>query len=366
MTGVCSGSRRLRRQALEAVDVPEVGQVEKAVHLVGLALLQAHRRDELRAKARVHARLDLEAHHLAEAAAAELLLDGLEHVVGLVGDVVVGVAGDPEERVAHHLHPREERAEVGGDQVVEGHERVAVLAEREEAAQELLRHLDPREHVGVLLGIAQRNREAQREVRDVGEGPAQADHERGQRGEHLALEEGRELLALFVGGLGDRQDANAALLELGPHRLERRARALALGKHPLGDLLDLGGDAHPVRALGLAPGLPRVLEVRDAHHEELVEVRLPDRAELDPLEQRNVLVLGQLEDAVVELEPGELAVEVEGGVVERRRFGRPGAVGGRTALSVGAPSPVGRFLGDLRAGSDRHPIDGRANGRSGR
>ena len=53
---------------------------------------------------------DLEADHLAEAAAAHLLLDGLEQVVGLVGDVVVGVAGDPEERVVDDLHPREEVA----------------------------------------------------------------------------------------------------------------------------------------------------------------------------------------------------------------------------------------------------------------
>ena len=35
---------------------------------------------------------DLEAHHLAEAPAAQLVLDGLEQVVGLVGDREVRVA----------------------------------------------------------------------------------------------------------------------------------------------------------------------------------------------------------------------------------------------------------------------------------
>ena len=60
------------------------------------------------AQRRLHAALDLEAHHLAEAAPAELLLDRLEQVVGLVRDVVVGVARDAEERVVEDLHAREE------------------------------------------------------------------------------------------------------------------------------------------------------------------------------------------------------------------------------------------------------------------
>ena len=44
--------------------------------------------------------LDLDAHDLAEAAAAQLVLDRLQQVVGLVGDREVGVAGDAEDRVS--------------------------------------------------------------------------------------------------------------------------------------------------------------------------------------------------------------------------------------------------------------------------
>ena len=228
---------------------------------------------------------------------------------------------------------------------------VVPLAERQEAAEELLRHLDPREDVGVLLGVAKRDGEAQREVRDVRERPAEADHERGQSREHLALEEVRELLALLVGRLGDGQDPDAALLELGAHRLERGAHALALLEHALRDRLDLRGDAHAVGALGLAPRLARVLEVRDAHHEELVQVRLPDRAELDALEQRDALVLGQLQDAVVELEPRELAVEVEAGssrsgrgAASRRLARRRARIALRAWLSSSnATAPDGQF-----------------------
>ena len=65
-------------------------------------------------------------------------------------------------------------------------------------------------------------------------------------------------------------------------------------------------------AVGGAHGEPgRLLphQAGDAHHEELVEVRGEDRAELDALEQRLRLVGREVEDARVELDPRELAVE---------------------------------------------------------
>jgi hypothetical protein len=48
-----------------------------------------------------------------------------------------------------------------------------------------------------------------------------------------------------------------------------------------------------------------------AHHEELVEVVGVDGEELDALEERRRLVLGQLKHPLVELEPGQLAVRVQ-------------------------------------------------------
>ena len=53
------------------------------------------------------------------------------------------------------------------------------------------------------------------------------------------------------------------------------------------------------------------LQAGDAHHEELVEVRRDDREELEALEERHLGSSGLGEDARVELEPRELAVEVE-------------------------------------------------------
>ena len=85
-----SPERRRRRQRSARSSRPST--------LVDLAVVDLQRVDQLVAQLRVHAGGDLEPHDLAEAAAAELVLDRLQQVVGLVGDVVVGVAGDPEER----------------------------------------------------------------------------------------------------------------------------------------------------------------------------------------------------------------------------------------------------------------------------
>src|SRR5580765_2905492 len=86
-------------------------------------------------------------------------------------------------------------------------------------------------------------------------------------------------------------------------------------------LVDARGDrgqrlarAEPVRSRG---GLthPRLsLEPGDADHEELVQVRAEDGKELDALEQRDRRVLGLLEDPAVELEPGQLPVDVGAGL----------------------------------------------------
>ena len=67
-----------------------------------------------------HRALDLEPDDLAEAALAQLLLDRHQQVGRLfLLDREVGVARDPEEVVLEDLHAREQRVEVGGDDLLE-------------------------------------------------------------------------------------------------------------------------------------------------------------------------------------------------------------------------------------------------------
>ena len=70
-------------------------------------------------------------------------------------------------------------------------------------------------------------------------------------------------------------------------------------------------DRHRGQDLFLEPGHPNL--------EEIVEVLAEDRQEPDPLENGQLGVLRHGQDALVEIEPGELPVEVAGGLRHRER-----------------------------------------------
>ena len=66
----------------------------------------------------------------------------------------------------------------------------------------------------------------------------------------------------------------------------------------------------------LSTGRPvaiRRIRPADPDHEELIQVAREDRQEPDPLQQREGLVLGELEHPLVEPQPAFLAVEVAAG-----------------------------------------------------
>jgi hypothetical protein len=125
-------------------------------------------------------------------------------------------------------------------------------------------------------------------------------------------------------GLPRRDDPDPVLGQCRTEVLFDAAReALPLADDELADRVDLLGRAHAVGCANVQAGLELIVEIRDPDHVELVEVRLPDRAELDALHERNRRILGELQDPVVEVEPGELAIEVEGRVLEVEGAWRP-------------------------------------------
>ena len=259
-------------EAVDAGDAEQVLEVEQAVDLEQLALVDVERAHERLAQAMAHPGADLDAHDLAEAPPAQLRLDGAQQVVGLVVDREVGVARDPEDVAVDDLHAREQRVQVLGDQALERHER-APVADRDEAREHLLRHLHARE--GLLLGlrVAHQHGEREREVGDVREGTAQADGERGQDGEDLAPEALAQLLAVARVDLGAVLDADPVLGQRGPQAVVQ-ARGLAPGllAHRLADRRDRLGRAAAVLARLLDARIHVLLQPGDAHHEELVEV----------------------------------------------------------------------------------------------
>ena len=121
--------RRPRRQpqvgvSLDPGDLRYVRKVEEPIDVIHLELVDPEPLDQPRPDLGIHAGVDLEPHDLAEAPATELVLDRLKQVVGLVVDLEVGVPGDAEQVVADDLHPREQRVEVVGDDVLERDEDV--------------------------------------------------------------------------------------------------------------------------------------------------------------------------------------------------------------------------------------------------
>ena len=88
----------------------------------------------------------------------------------------------------------------------------------------------------------------------------------------------------------------------------------------------LGGGEVALVVDWLALKRSEVGEAAHADHEELVEVRLEDRGEVEALEKRNRLVVGLLEHAVVKAQPADLAVLRVREVIARRFVDNLGAL----------------------------------------
>ena len=268
---------------------------------------------------------DLEPHDVAEAAAAQLVLDRLEQVVGLVRDLEVGVAGDPEHRALHDLHAGEEPVEEVGDHALE-RQQPAVRAGREEARQPF-RHLHAGEALLAALRVAREHPEAEGQARDVREALPGADAERRQHGEDLAVEAVLEHAQLVGIEVAHRRDRDPLLRERGGERLLPELRLLR------GQLEDALADAcqrvpwrQPVDGPNRDPGRRLAHQPGHAHHEELVQVRGDEAAHLHALEQRQRVVGDEVEQPRVVLERRELPVQQAVGSFPLGRRGHPPSI----------------------------------------
>ena len=314
------------RQIEQAGEVERGGQPEdlplRDVQLAGEQLQQLVR-DGL---------LDLQTHRRAsDLAAQQLLLQGEQEVLGVVLlDLHVLVAGDAEDARAGHLHAAEQLGQVLDDDLLERDE---PRGGQPDEAVEDARHLDAGELASLVGRVAQQHADVERQARDVREGVRGVD---GQRREHRVDALGEELVhagPLVGGELAPAQQVDA----LGPQRrqdlvLEERGlrgdqlvdagehRVVELARPHTGDR----GDGHA--------GVDAALEAGDADHEELVEVGAEDRRELGAFQQRDAPgVAGQVENAVVEGQPAQLAL----GVAVLRQL--VGPVLGRRGPLRGAP-----------------------------
>ena len=256
--------------------------------------------------------LDLEADRLAEPTTTQLHLDRGEQVVGLlVLDGQVRVAGDAERDAVDHVHARG----TAGPGARRSPARAARTARRRActtnrgSSDGTLTRANRRSPVVGSLTITPRLSERRGDVR---ERVAGVDRQRGEHREDPALELVGQPLPVVVVELGPAGEhgsrPSARPPQTGP-RNTSSARAIS-DPGPGEDRLELLRPRSSVDAAPGDPGGDPLLQTRHPDLEELVQVLAEDRQELDPLQQRGLGVLGQGEHPGVEVQPGELTVEV--------------------------------------------------------
>ena len=209
--------------------------------------------------------------------------------------------------------------------------RLVGRADRDEP-RHVVGHLDPGEVRRPAVGVAHHHGEVQRQPADVGERVRRVDRQRGEHREDLVAEVLAQPLALVVGrGRPSARSGCPRSSSRGRDVLDE-ARRRAAGTRSwvrsvisssCSRMVSPSGAAH--RQAGALPAL----QPGDPHHVELVEVAGEDRQELHPLQQRQRVVLGELQHPRVEVQPGQLPVEEP---VGRQRTGPGRALGGHGVI----------------------------------
>ena len=272
-------------------------------------------------------------HFAAHAALAQPFLQGLHQVIGLeIPQFQVGVAGDPEEVVTLHGHAGEEQLQVEGHQLLQrhggetggGNAGAELGGDLHEARQDFLGHLHPGELLLTAVGIADQGRHVETEVAHERERVGRIDGQGRQHRKDQALEVvvGPGFLLIVQAQIIDQLHAVFEQLTL-----ERMAVMLLLQfqQGPQfgvdGLQLFLGGEA--VVAAGGDTGFQLGLEGGHPHHEEFVKVVAENGAELRLLQQRRLFVQRLGQDAMVEINPAQFAVDVQLRSNDRLRHGAP-------------------------------------------
>ncbi len=202
--------------------------------------------------------IDLQSHHVPEAAPPHLTVDHLQEVVHLgLEKRNVHVPGDAEGVDADDAHPGEERVEVGRDQVLQEHESIA--AHRHEARQ-ALGDLDAREPPLAVVGILHLHRQRKGEIGDEGKRMAGVHGQGRQDGEDVGVVVVRGL-GQGVGGRGPvaAQPDAGALQRREELSGEERGGGAQQSPHGAPDLLQLFAGGEPFGSrLDLAHLQPRV------------------------------------------------------------------------------------------------------------
>ncbi len=157
--------------------------------------------------------------------------------------------------------------------------------------------------------LVQTHHHVQRPVFQVGEGVARVDDLRGQEGQHVSVQVVAQEGLLFGAQVGRAHLADAGLLQ---KRTQFFVGALVVGVELVAARIDggklLGGGHARLCIDDMLLDQRKVGQAAHAHHEELPQVAPENGDEVQAFEQGHGFVGSLVEDALVEGEPGKLAV----------------------------------------------------------
>ena len=267
----------------------------------------------------VHPLLDLQPDRGAAPQVAQLVLDLLEEVLGLLlVDVEIAVSRDPERMRALQAVSREELARAQLDDVAQeyrpvgtGFRRADRHEPREDARHGENRHVLRRAVVLLGVGALERDNDIEGLVSELGEGMGLVKRQRREHRIDLLAEIRPDPVQLRL-----RQVVGRAELDALPG--ERRDEpvkptVVLVLDHRCGHRVDPAQLLHgrqPVRAELGETGVDLLHQARNPDLEKFVQVGAHDGQEAHALKERMAVALGLLEHPAVEREPAQLAVEI--------------------------------------------------------
>ena len=276
---------------------------------------------------------DIEPDHRTAAAAFERGLEQPHQIFGLFEDFQFRVADDAERAQPLYRVTREQLVDEQAGRAFDRNEprfaRVAGLRQTDEPV-DAVRHADQRIHRPAVSHARklQGNREA--EIGNERERVRRIDGERRQQRKNVREKEILEPGLLRLADIGSVNQRNAGFRERPPQLAPLGLLILDQQQHGFGNAHKLLGGCQAFGAFGADAGAHLRSKAGDAHHEKFVEVVGRDREELQPLQQGIAAIGGFFENAPVEIEPGEFAVDKTVGAggqrrgdMTLRRYGQP-------------------------------------------
>ena len=289
----------------ELVHVAEADRTAEREHIADLGAEPPRQRDREGLR---HPRIDGELHDIAAPPPPERRFEQADQILRLLLDLHLAVADHAVGAGPAQFEPGEEVPEEQRDKVLDGQEAAGGAGQGDEAV-ELAGDRHQRLEFAPVRRAVQVHRQPEAEIGYEREGMSRIDRERRQDREYVAHEVGFEPVPVLL-----RERAAVHEVDAGPAKLRLQAPPaglLAAHQAPGAavDCLQLLRRRQPIGARRADAGGLLALQPGDAHHVELVQVLGGDRQETQTLQKRVGRVRRLFQHALVEGEPGHLAVD---------------------------------------------------------